>query len=76
MDQDSIVVVVIEGVTSDVGATIDQQHRAIQLAGQSLGQDAPGESRTNNKMIEHLGLFSIFVIVSEGNLNRGTDDAY
>ena len=68
MDENTVFVVMIVGVASDMVTTVADQNAFIELAGQPLRDDTSSVARSNDEVIEHYDC-NPFVVVVE-NFSR------
>ena len=61
-------VVTVVGVAGDMRALVHQQHFFVRVARQTLGQNAAGETGSNNEIIEHG-----FLIMTNNNHKKITE---
>lgn len=53
MYEDPGVIVMIEGIARDVWSLVHDKHPGVILGSQTLGENAPCETRANNEVVEH-----------------------
>jgi hypothetical protein len=52
VDQDTVVVILVEGISADVGALVDDERASPELGRGAFGESESGETGSNDEEIE------------------------